>query len=129
LHDIGFRVSAFRAFKNSLVVTVLVRWLNCPIGISLLVFCGVYTYRAYRFGVHYGRERHARHAFESNEKVEVLSIKQRAGSADKASVGQKSFSKCDSNLCDDRTQYAPGNIGRKNPYCLVEVQSCREKAP
>jgi hypothetical protein len=29
---------------------------NWPIGLGLLVFCGVYTYRAYRFGVHYSRE-------------------------------------------------------------------------
>ena len=28
LHDLGFCIGAFRAFKNPLVVTVLVRWLN-----------------------------------------------------------------------------------------------------
>jgi hypothetical protein len=80
LHDIGFRVSAFRAFKNSLVVTVLVRWLNCPIGISLLVFCGVYTYRAYRFGVHYGRELY----------VQFLSMSDTPGMPSKATKRSKS---------------------------------------
>jgi hypothetical protein len=29
---------------------------NWQVGVGLLVFCGVYAYRAYRFGVHYGRE-------------------------------------------------------------------------
>jgi hypothetical protein len=29
---------------------------NWRIGLGLLVFCSVYSYRAYRFGVHYGRE-------------------------------------------------------------------------
>lgn len=29
---------------------------NWQVGIGLLVFCAVYVYRAYRFGVHYGRE-------------------------------------------------------------------------
>jgi hypothetical protein len=29
---------------------------NWPVGVGLLVLCGLYAYRAYRFGVHYGRE-------------------------------------------------------------------------
>jgi hypothetical protein len=29
---------------------------NWPVGIGLLVLAGVYAYRAYRFGKHYGRE-------------------------------------------------------------------------
>jgi hypothetical protein len=29
---------------------------NGPVGLGLLIFCGVYIYRAYRFGVHYDRE-------------------------------------------------------------------------
>ena len=31
-------------------------WGNWQVALSLLVFCVVYIYRAYRFGVHYGRE-------------------------------------------------------------------------
>jgi hypothetical protein len=40
-------------FVLAVFAFVLGYWLA---GLCLLVFCGVYLYRAYRFGVHYGRE-------------------------------------------------------------------------
>jgi hypothetical protein len=39
---------------------------NWAVGLGLLVFCGVYTYRAYRFGVHYGRELYVQFLSMSN---------------------------------------------------------------
>jgi hypothetical protein len=40
-------------FVLAVVALVLRDWL---VGVGLVVLCGVYTYRAYRFGVHYARE-------------------------------------------------------------------------
>ena len=60
------------------VAFVLADW---PVGVGLVFLCGVYTYRSYRFGVHYGRELYVQFLSMSDTPGKPAKLKKEANPA------------------------------------------------